>query len=546
MFRISVLLTVLVVVVACAQAPVKKEPVPVNAGKLRDHVEFLADDSLRGRDTGSEGYQQAADYVAQEFSRIGLTPGVDGSYFQQVPLVEAKLVAGSARARVATPSRAVELKYPDQFVSGPSLHVPDQDVSGELVFAGYGIVASEFGHDDYAGLDVKGKIVVTLVGRPEAWPTEEGAHLGSGREKSRHAAERGAIGRIIVHTPREEKTFPYKDQMKYLDIPSMNWVSVDGTPDAYWPQLKGGAYVTGATAEILFEGAPTELEAVFKADSEAQPVPGFPLKTSVSFARKSELRNLQSPNVVAVLEGNDPALKNEYLVYTAHLDHLGVIANAEGVEEIYNGAMDNAAGVATLLETARVLAAERENLKRSVIFLVVTGEEKGLLGAGYYASNPTVPIDSIVANINLDMPLFLYPFADVIAFGAEHSNLKDYVSRAAQAAGVSLSPDPMPEQGIFVRSDHYRFVQQGIPAVFLVTGFASRDPQQAFGEVFQAHMAEHYHKPSDDLNLEIDYQGGALFTEINVNIGREIANDAQRPRWNEGDFFGDTFAGQTD
>jgi Zn-dependent M28 family amino/carboxypeptidase len=167
-----------------------------------------------------------------------------------------------------------------------------------------------------------------------------------------------------------------------------------------------------------------------------------------------------------------------------------------------------------------------------------------LLGAGYFAKNPTVPIDSIVANINLDMPLFTYPFADVIAFGAEHSTLKAYVERAASRAGIKLSPDPMPEQGLFTRSDHYMLVKEGVPAVFLVTGFQSRDPAIDAGEVFQAHLKEHYHKPSDDINLPIDYEAGALFTEININIGREVCNSPGRPAWNEGDFFGRTFAAE--
>jgi hypothetical protein len=531
--------------VACAQAPLKQEaPVSaVSTDNLRAHIGFLAADSLHGRDTGSRGYQVAADYVASEFTKLGLTPGADKqSYFQQVPLVESRLVEGSAIARVITTSSATELKYPDQFTMGPDLHRESIAVVGKLVFVGYGIVAPEFDHDDYAGLEVEGKIVVMLTGRPQSWPTEEGAHLGSGREKARHAAERGATGRIVLHTPRAEKTFPYEDNFQYLDVPRMNWLDAHGLPDGYQSQLQGGAYFSLEAAALVFEGAPTSLDDVYAADMAGAAVPGFVLASSAALSRRSELREMSSPNVVAVLEGTDPELKNEYLLYSAHLDHLGVINNPEGEEEIYNGVMDNAAGIATLLETARVLKEQQGELKRSVMFIAVTGEEKGLLGAGYFAKNPTVPVSSIVANINLDMPLFLYPFADVVAFGAEHSNLKDYVSRAAEQAGVTLSPDPIPEQGIFVRSDHYRFVQQGVPSVFLVTGFTSKNPDQESGEVFQSFMKEHYHQPSDNLDLVIDYDAGALFTEININIGREVCNSPERPRRNEGDFFGDTFA----
>lgn len=534
-----------ILLTACAQTPpATVEPaIAVEPEKLRGHVEFLAADSMRGRDTGSRGYQEAADYVASEFRNLGLEPAAgNGSFLQPVPLVQAQLVSGSAHARVSTVSSAIELRYPDQFITGPDLHRPSSRVSGELVFVGYGIVAAEFAHDDYADLDVQGKLVVTLTGRPQSWPTEEGAHLGSGREKARHAAEHGAIGMVTLHTPRAEKTFPYEDDFQYLDVPRMNWLDNKGLPDAYHPGLRGGAYFNVDAGALLFEGAGTPLETIFKADMNGDPVKGFELSSSVALSRKSELHKMSSPNVVAVLEGSDPVLKNEYLVYSAHLDHMGVIKNEEGVEEIYNGAMDNAAGIATLLETARVLKSEQGKLKRSVIFLAVTGEEKGLLGAGYFASNPTVPIDGIVANINLDMPLFLYPFADVVAFGAEHSDLKEYVARAAGGAGVQLSPDPMPEQGIFVRSDHYRFVQQGVPSVFLVPGFTSKNPDDQPGEAFQAFMKAHYHQPSDDLDLPIDYEAGAVFTEININIGREVCNSPERPRWNEGDFFGDTFA----
>ncbi len=536
------LVALLAALSACAQMQASET---VETQRLQAHIEFLASDNLEGRDTGTRGYDIAAEYVASQFRELGLKPaGDDGSYFQQVPLVEHQLVEGSARAVIEGADGAVELSYPEQFIMGPDRLKPEQEVSGELVFVGYGIVAPEYDHDDYAGLDVEGKIVVMLTGRPESWPTEEGAHLASGREKARHAAERGALARVVLHTPREEKNFPYEESLKFLDVPGMSWVGPDGLPDGYQVTLKGGAYLGIEAAEMLFEGAPVPLAEVYEADLQQQPVASFPLTTSISMSRKSSYRHLESPNVIAVIEGSDPVLKNEYLVYSGHLDHLGVVPNEEGVPEIYNGAMDNAAGIATLLETARVLNAERDKLKRSVMFLAVTGEEKGLLGAGYFAKNPTVPIDSIVANINLDMPLFTYPFADVVAFGANHSTLKAYVERAAGSAGIKLSPDPMPEQGLFVRSDHYKLVQEGVPAVFLVTGFESRDPEINAQEVFQHHLKEHYHKPSDDTDLPIDYEAGAVFTEININIGREVCNSPERPAWNEGDFFGRTFAGE--
>jgi hypothetical protein len=545
-FPCALFLAVLIAgLTACQSDSVQQvQPLAVSPELLREHIEFLASDELRGRDTGTEGYDRAAAYVADQFRQLGLEPaGDEGSFLQQVPLVEQRLVKDSASVSIRGPEGEAALTYPEQFITGADRMHPRSVLNAEMVFVGYGIVAEEFNHDDYAGLDVDGKAVVYLGGRPKSWPTEEGAHLSSGREKARHAAERGAMGLVVLQSPRQEETFPWEHNYQYLEVPGMDWVGPDGIPDGYFSQLQGGAYLNMDAAAKVFEDAPTSLEEVFAADSEGgEDVRGFELATTISMTRESTHRHFSSPNVVAILEGSDPDLKDEYLVYSAHLDHLGVIKNAEGEEEIYNGALDNAAGVATLIETARVLAAERDQLKRSVMFLVVTGEEKGLLGAGYFAKNPTVPIESLVANINLDMPVLLYPFADVVAFGAEHSTLKSFVERAANTAGIALAPDPVPEQGLFTRSDHYKLVQQGVPAVFLVTGFTSKNGEPSGGDIFQAHIKDHYHQPSDDLDLPIDYEAGVVFTEININIGREITSSEERPRWNAGDFFGDTFA----
>ncbi len=525
---------------ACAQLPNRSNAI-VEPERLRAHIEFLAADALEGRKSGTTGYDVAAAYVAAEYRKLGMVPAGDGgSYFQQVPLREHSLVQGSASAVIETGAGRTALSYPDDFMMGPDRNRPVARLDdAEMVFVGYGIVAPDFDHDDYAGLDVDGKVAVFLSGRPQAWPTEEGAHLASGTQKARHAVEHGAIGVVVLHTPRAESVFPWEDSIEHLDQPGMSWVGPDGLPDRYFPEIQGAATLNLDAAAVLFADAPMPLEEVFRRDTEQETIEGFALPGRIALARKSNYRELTSPNIIAVIEGTDPLLKDEYIVYSAHLDHLGVIANEEGVEEVYNGAMDNAAGIATLLETARML--NEEGLKRSVMFLAVTAEEKGLLGAGYFANNPTVPIENIVANINLDMPVITYPFADVVAFGAEHSTMKGYVADAARNAGIKLSPDPMPEQGLFTRSDHYQLVKKGVPAVFLMTGFESQDPDQSGAEVWQAHLAEHYHQPSDDLTLPIDYQAGAVFTEINVNIGKEIGDSPERPRWNEGDFFGRQF-----
>lgn len=261
--------------------------------------------------------------------------------------------------------------------------------------------------------------------------------------------------------------------------------------------------------------------------------------------QRSTHQDIFSPNVVAMLPGSDPLLAGEYVAYTAHLDHIGEL-HTEAYEEghgdrINNGALDNASGISVMLETARLFA-EEEPPRRSVMFVAVTAEEKGLVGSEYFAMNPTVSIQSIVSVVNLDMPLLLYDFADVIAFGAEHSSMGDTVRNAAESYAIELSPDPFPEQNIFVRSDHYRFVQQGVPSVFLVTGMKSVDGSVNTQPIYESFLKEHYHKPTDDLMLPIHYPAAAKFTRINAKIGELIANDPTRPAWHEGDFFGNTFA----
>ncbi len=515
----------------------------LSAQAIRAHTEFLASDSLLGRNAGTNEYQVAADYVRAEFMKLGMKPGgEDGTFFQEVPLLAYSPVRGSHKTIIKTSSGEVELKYRDQFLMRPDAKRETVSVEGELVFVGYGVRSERFEYDDYADIDVAGKIVVVLDGRPEAWPTEEGAHLGSGREKIRNAVEAGAIGMITIETPRERIVRPWLQYLPYADLPRMDWVGPEGDPDFYFEQLQGRSFIKMEEAGPIFEGSLTSLEELFDLDVKGKPLPTFSLNTEAYLEVGSTHEITTSPNVIGIIEGSDPELKHEYVTYMGHLDHIGVIETpVPGDDEIYNGALDNAVGIATLIEAAKVLMAERDQLKRSVMFLAVTAEEKGLLGAGYFAANPTVPLDSLVANINLDMPILLYPFSDVIAFGAQHSSMWDPVERAANAAGIELSPDPVPEQGLFTRSDHYRFVQQGIPSIFLAPGFGSKDPEKNGGEIWQRHLREDYHKPSDDVNLPIDYEAAKVFTEININIGREISNDPARPTWNKDNFFGELF-----
>ncbi|MDX2479609.1 MAG: M28 family peptidase [Desulfuromusa sp.] len=496
---------------------------------LRAHIEFLADDLLQGRNTGSEEYEIAARYVASHFRQYGLkVAGENNSWFQSVPFIRSTVEQSSQQMILHTANNQTEFKSPKEFVSLAGVTSAIDEVRGKLVFVGYGIVSKGMKHNDYGDLDVQGKIVVMFAGRPASYPSEEGAHISNIREKLRHAANRGAIGVITLdrHIP------------SFASRPLINWKMKEGGVFDSYPGLQGIAFATMDAGRQIFSAAGYDVEQVFAQARENDLSAGFDMDVEVSLIRKSTHEALFSSNVVGILEGSDPVLKNEYVVYSAHLDHIGV--NTQGVDLINNGALDNAAGIAIMLETARRFSLGQRP-KRSILFVAVTAEEHDLLGSNYFAHYPTVPVDSMVANINLDMPVILYPFADVVAFGAQHSTLADNVRAAARTINLRLSPDPIPEQAIFTHADHYSFVKQGVPSVYLVPGFTSKDPSINGGQVFGEYYSKHYHQPSDDISLPIDYKVGASFTTINFLIGEDIANSPLRPRWNEGDFFGDMF-----
>lgn len=523
---------------ACVDEQQSTAPVAVHADAkaLRAHLEFLASDDLEGRDTGSRGHEIAAKYIASEFKQLGLEPaGDDGSYFQRIKFRRSYLEENSASFSLHTGSETVQLDYPKEFMTGPSGYTEQDNVEAPLVFVGYGLVSDAFGLDDYAGLDVEGKIVVILTGRPEHLPSEEGAHLNS--SKTKFAAERGAVGVITLHTPAREQVRPYEVSIMYQRAPSVRWLQPDGEPNLLYKNIAASAYVHHEAAEQLFVNAPTPLAAIFEQIEAGETPQGFDLEVTAQLQRASRHEEISSPNVAAVLPGSDEQLKHEYVLYTAHSDHIGVTKDLSQDDHINNGAMDNASGVSVMLETARMFVESGVTPKRSILFLSVTAEERGLLGADYFAHQPTVPLNQIVANVNLDMPVLLYEFADIIAFGSTHSTLGDSVAKAAGQYGIELSADPMPEQAIFTRSDHYPFVKKGVPAVFLMTGFTSKTEGEDGGEIWGKFFAEHYHRPSDQPSLPINYDAGVTFTNINYAIGQEIANQAERPRWLPESFF---------
>ena len=496
---------------------------------FRAHVAFLADDLLEGRDAATRGYDIAAKYVATRFEALGLKPGTNGGWYQTVPFVRARLGETPAKVTVG----GTTFSNGEGVLIRPSTAEASQAIDAPVVFAGYGLDLPARGFNDYRGLDVRGKWVAVLSGFPKGTPSEIGAHLNA--EKARMAERHGAIGVITLLTREDMERRPWARRIEGMDEPELSWVDPAGQPYRIAPGIRGTATFDESAAQALFAGARRPLRAILdEASKEGGKPRGFPLKPSVRLERQSVTERVTSPNVLAVLPGSDPALAGEYVLLMAHLDHVGVNPEREG-DKIYNGAMDNAAGIATMLEVARAMAMAPDRPRRSILFAAVTAEEKGLLGAQYLAKNPVVANGKVVGVVNLDMPILLYDFRDVIAFGANHSTLGPIVARAGERMGVALTPDPLPQEGLFTRSDHYRFVQEGIPSVFLMTGFAGEG-----GQRFRDFLATHYHKPSDQIDLPFNWEAGAKFARINYLIAREIADAPEAPKWNRDSFFGQT------
>jgi len=513
-----------------------------NVENIKGHMNFLAHDLLEGRDTGSRGHEVASLYIQTEFQKYGLKgAGDDDSFMQRILFRRGLLVQESPSLVLSDKAgNTLTLEYLKDFLTGPDLSSTETQVGAPLIFVGYGIVAPELNHDDYAGLDVEGKIVVSLSGKPASFTSEVGSHVSSRAQKNKYAAERGAVGFVNLQTPSAEESRPFDRYVNYVRSPRMSWIGKDGVPGNMQAEIKGSAFLSLAAGEQLFANAPASLESVFEQVEKGEVPKGFDLAYSMDLSYATTHEDISSPNVVGLLEGSDPVLKNEYVVYTAHSDHLGISKSVEQ-DKINNGAMDNATGTSVLMETARMFSELPLAPKRSILFLAVTGEERGLLGADYFARNPTRPVESLVANVNLDMPILTYEFADVIAFGASHSSMGEKVAAAVANADIKLTDDPWPELNLFTRSDHYAFVRQGIPAVFLVTGIESKTPDIDGSKVLNTFLSTHYHRPSDDMNQPFIWAAARTFTQVNFEIGLTLGNDKERPTWNEDSFFGQTF-----
>ncbi|HEY8880033.1 MAG TPA: M28 family metallopeptidase [Roseateles sp.] len=504
--------------------------------RLQAHLRFLADPLLEGREAGTRGFDLAAAYVASQFAQLGLKPAGDaGSHAQAVPLKTARLDLGKPPTLELCRGDACErLAWLDEFSTRADMASAHAVMQGGLVFVGYGVDAPRFGLDDYAGLDVKGKIVVALAGRPPRLPSEEGAHFGNGRTKVEAAARRGAVGFIGLATPRSEIAAPFHLNRQYADSVSMDWRTPEGGGGNEIAGIRGVATVSAQAAPRLLAGV-TQDYAALVADAEAgRPLPRGELGLQARLVRDSVHDQALSQNIVGCIEGG--RRKDEFIVLTAHLDHLGRKGDL-----VYPGAMDNAMGVAALLEVARLLAQSPQPPDRSVLLIALTGEEKGQLGSSYFARHPTVPAASIAAAINVDMPVLLHDFKDVVALGAEHSTLGAAVERAAGRLGLQTSPDPMPEQNRFIRSDQYSFVRRGIPALNVGPGGASFTAGEDGHALMRDFRRQRYHQPADDLSQAFNWTAAQRFAQLQWELVKEIAQQPERPRWLPGDFFGELY-----
>lgn len=507
---------------------------------IRAHMRFLSDGALEGRASDGRGYAIAAAYVASQMEALGLEPaGGGGSFFQKVPMRKATLDESASSLHLLRDGREERLALPDEFFAAPDRKDPKAEVEAPVVFAGFGITAPELGHDDYKGIDARGKIVATVWGAPKRFKATERAHFSNNTVKQENASAHGAAGYLAIMTPDDLERYRWEWLLPQSRAGSMAWLDERGTPNDTFPGLRAIARLNGKGAARLLRGAPKSPEEIYAAARDsAPPVFDLPVKARIRIA--SRHAGFESSNILGLLRGSDPRLREEQVVLSAHLDHLGLCPPVNG-DEVCHGAYDNASGVATLLEIARAFAAMRPAPRRSILFAVVTGEEKGLLGSDYLARHATVP-GRVVANVNIDGAVgILYPPADVVALGVEHSTLKRPVEDAARAVGYALSPDPMPEESIFVRSDQYSFVRQGVPSVFIVDGGKSTKPGVDGLQFIRTWLTTLYHTPADNMSQPFDFDSAAKGARLNFLVTRNIAQAEARPAWNAGDFFGTKF-----
>jgi Zn-dependent M28 family amino/carboxypeptidase len=534
---------------ASAQLPPPKVPLSalpqIDPDKILDDIKVLASDKFQGRAPGTPGEQMTVDYLVSQFKSLGLKPGnPDGTYIQKVPLVG---ITGTETKPLvfSKGSDTLQLKWKDDVVAWSKHVAPSASISNsDVVFAGYGVTAPEYNWDDFKGLDVKGKTVIVLVNDPPIPDPSDPSKLdpktfggramtyyGRWTYKFEEGARRGAAAVFIVH-----QTEPAGYDFRVVQGNLGEKFDIV-TPDKNMSRANIEGWITLDAAKRLFAMAGQDFDALEKAAATRDFKP-VALGVTASMAIANKMRTVDSRNVVAKLEGSDPAVKDEYVVYTAHWDHFGIGDPVNG-DKIYNGARDNASGVAGMLAVARAFTEVQPPPRRSILFTLVTAEEQGLLGSQYYSVQPLYPLAKTVADINIDEMNVYSPSSDVTVIGMGASDLDDYLRQAAQEQGRTLHPDSQPEKGFYYRSDHFNFAKQGVPALFIESGISASDghPPDYLKKKLDEYDDKYYHAPSDDVKADWDLRGAAQDAELVFAVGYRVANADKMPEWKPGNEF---------
>lgn len=532
---VALMLCVSVVAVGAAQQRVQPSVASAEAPKSHfdgnswwGYVKVLAADEMEGRETGSPALRRAEAYVIDQLRMNGLQPaGADGFY--QTMQFESRQIVESASSLALIKGKLVEpLSFADDAFFSTRVDLAPS-VKAPLVFAGYGLSIPEKNYDDLSGLDLKGKVAVIISGSPAEIPGALASHYQSARERWKALKKAGAVGTITILNPRS-MDIPWSRMSANRTHPSM---SLSGQEFNETPGQKLAVIFNPAAAGKLFEGSGRTLDEILDLARDRKPLPRFPLALSIRAKAEVNRKKVESANIAAKLPGTDPKLQNEYVVLSAHIDHIGIGEPING-DRIYNGAMDNAAGSAVLLDLVSSLRKSAEKPRRSILFLFLTGEEKGLLGSRYFTEHPTVRPESIVADINIDMFLPIVPLKVLTIYGLAESDLGDMARQVADSLGVRSQPDPEPQRNAFIRSDQYNFIRHGVPALAMGVGFEPGSPER---QVFKDWLTQRYHAPSDDLKQPVDLGAAAKYEEIVRSLMLQVADGQEHPQWKADSFF---------
>ena len=522
----------LVVVALLAAIPLSAQAPPqlhFDGSTWWDYVKVLADDNMEGRETGSAGLRRAQAFVVEQLKKNGVEPSGTDGYYQPVKFMQRQVIEKDSSAALVRGDKSEQLSPGDDAIFSPHSNTGDKELSAGLFFAGYGLKIPEKNFDDLAGQDLSGKIVVYINGSSSDIPAALASHYSTTAERWKSLRAAGAIGIIGIPNPAS-MDIPWSRISANRLQPSMD---LAGSEFNDTDGLKLSLFFNPASAERLFAGSGHTFAELAALAKDRKSLPRFPLAVSVKAHVAVQSKEVESANLVAKLPGSDPALKNEFVVLSAHLDHLGFGAPING-DNLYNGAMDDASGSALLLDVASNLKQHPEKLSRSLLFVFVTAEEKGLLGSRYFATHPTVPAKSMIADVNVDMFLPIVPLKYLEVKGLEESDLGTRAAAVASSLGVKTIPDQEPLRNRFIRSDQYSFIVKGIPAVKMDDGFLLGSPEQ---KIFKDWLTNRYHAPSDDLSQPKDLAAAALYEEIIRRLLVDTANNPARPQWKPDSFF---------